>query len=132
MPGFPTNLNTAQITALVQGVQPSADPVNVGNWLVDLTKTALATLISVPAADKATATTAATAAMVAFATDYAPTVNSASIVTKLNANLATIETFITNNPAGASLTAGQTLVVARMLSGLCRYLLNEFNTTGGA
>lgn len=61
-----------------------------------------------------------------------PVANAQTVQTRVQANLATIESFIAANPGGAVLTAAQTLVLARMLAGLCRILLGEFNTVGGS
>jgi hypothetical protein len=59
-------------------------------------------------------------------------VNAATIQQRVAANLTTLETFISNNPAGAVLTAAQVNVVARMLAGLCRLLLQQTGTVGGS
>ena len=58
--------------------------------------------------------------------------NAAAIQTRVKANLTTLESWITAHPTGATLTAAQTLTVAKMLVGLCRLLLQEFDTTGGS
>ena len=44
---------------------------------------------------------------------------------------AALKAWIAANPAGAVLTGPQTLVLARMLNGLCNLLLTEFGTTTG-
>ena len=61
-----------------------------------------------------------------------PKANQQTIQSRIQANLATIESWISANPSGAVLTGPQTLVLAKMLAGLCRLLLNETNTTGGS
>jgi hypothetical protein len=66
------------------------------------------------------------------AADQTTAANAATINQRVQANLATIETFISNNPSGAILTAGQTLTVAKMLAGMCRLLLNQTTTLGGS
>ena len=58
--------------------------------------------------------------------------NQSVITSKVLANLATLETFITNNPNGAVLTAGQTNVLARMIAALTRLVLSDFNSVGGS
>jgi hypothetical protein len=59
--------------------------------------------------------------------------NAAAISVAMQADLTTIENWITaNSPGGATLNAAQTLAVAKMLSGLARYLLGLTTTTGGA
>jgi len=58
--------------------------------------------------------------------------NTGTIQNRLNTNLTTLENWITANPSGAVLTAGQTLVLAKMLVGLTRVLLQEATTTGGS
>ena len=58
--------------------------------------------------------------------------NQQTINQRVQANLTTLETWISNNPSGAVLTGPQTLVLAKMLVGLCRLLLNQTSTTGGA
>lgn len=64
--------------------------------------------------------------------DQTAAANIATITTRVQANLNTLETFIANNPTGAVLTAAQTNVLARVLAGLCRLLLNEANALGGS
>lgn len=61
-----------------------------------------------------------------------PAANQATIQQRVQANLAILETWITNNPTGAVLTAAQTKVLAQMLVGLCRLLLMENQTVGGS
>lgn len=58
--------------------------------------------------------------------------NAATIEANLLAQLAQIETWITGNPAGAVLTAGQTLILAQMMAGITRTLLNLTQTVGGS
>lgn len=58
--------------------------------------------------------------------------NQQTVRAKVQTGLGALETWIANNPNGAVLTATQTLAVIRMLAGLCRLLLGELNTTGGA
>jgi hypothetical protein len=61
-----------------------------------------------------------------------PVANALTIQQRVQANLATLETWISNNPTGAVLTGPQTLVLAKMLVGLCRLLLAENQTVGGS
>lgn len=56
--------------------------------------------------------------------------NLATVQSRLVTGIATIETFILNNPSGAVLTAGQTLAVAKMLAGLGRIVLGLTSTVG--
>jgi hypothetical protein len=58
--------------------------------------------------------------------------NQEVITTRVEANLTTLETWITANPNGAVLTAAQTLVLAKMISALTRLTLDQFTTVGGA
>lgn len=53
-----------------------------------------------------------------------------AIKTALTTYISEIETWISNNPNGATLTASQTLLVARMLDGVCRLLLNMTQSIG--
>lgn len=57
--------------------------------------------------------------------------NQATITQNVLNSQAQIEAWIAANPAGAVLTAGQTLVLAKMLNGLCRILLQQFSATTG-
>lgn len=59
-------------------------------------------------------------------------VNQTTIEQNLEAQLKTIETWITNNPNGAILTAAQTLVLARMIAGLTRGTLGLYDSVGGS
>lgn len=61
-----------------------------------------------------------------------PAANQTTIQQRVQANLTILETWITNNPTGAVLTAAQTKVLAQMLVGLCRLLLQENSTVGGS
>lgn len=56
----------------------------------------------------------------------------ADIAANIQTHLNQIETWIAANPAGAVLTAAQTLWVAQTLAGLCRLLLGLTGTIGGA
>jgi hypothetical protein len=58
--------------------------------------------------------------------------NQYTIEQNLETQLATIETWIANNPTGAIRTAAQTLVLARMLAGLTRAALGLYDSTGGS
>ena len=60
-----------------------------------------------------------------------PAANANTINANVKVNQATIKAWIAANPAGAVLTGPQTLVLARMLNGLCNLLLTEFGTTTG-
>lgn len=64
--------------------------------------------------------------------DQAAATNAQTIQTRLTANLALLETFITNNPNGAVLTAAQTNVLARMLASTTRILLGLTANLGGS
>ena len=55
-----------------------------------------------------------------------------TIQTNLTTRLAVVETWITNNPSGATLNAAQTLVLMRGIAGLIRLLLGQTSTFGGA
>lgn len=57
--------------------------------------------------------------------------NATTITTNLTGAQTTIQNWITANPTGAVLTAAQTLVVARMLNGLCKILLAQYASTTG-
>ena len=59
------------------------------------------------------------------------TANQTTIQQNLAANQAVIQTWITAHPTGATLTAAQTLTVAKMLNALCNLLLAEFGSTSG-
>lgn len=54
------------------------------------------------------------------------------LTANLQAHLAQIETWISNNPAGAVLTAGQTLWLAQSLAGLVRLVTGLTATVGQA
>ena len=71
---------------------------------------------------------AETAAQTAQATLSA---NQTTIQQNLTANQAIIQTWIAAHPTGATLTAAQTLTVAKMLNALCNLLLAEFGSTSG-
>jgi hypothetical protein len=60
-----------------------------------------------------------------------PQANANTINANVKANQATIQAWIAANPAGAVLTGPQTLVLAKMLNGLCNLLLAEFGSTTG-
>jgi len=57
--------------------------------------------------------------------------NAATITANLTSAQTTIQNWIAANPSGAVLTAGQTLVVAKMLNGLTKILLSQFSSTSG-
>jgi len=57
--------------------------------------------------------------------------NATTITANLTNAQATIQAWIAANPSGAVLTAGQTLVVAKMLNGLCKILLSQYSSTSG-
>lgn len=63
------------------------------------------------------------------AADATTATNQQTIRTNVQAKLATIETFIANNPGGATLNAAQTLVLAKLLAGLCRVVLQLNDST---
>jgi len=54
--------------------------------------------------------------------------NQSTTLTQLQADLATIHTWLTNNPNGAVLTAAQTRVLARMLGNLTQYAIGQSST----
>ena len=58
--------------------------------------------------------------------------NAQTIESNILAQIAQIETWIANNPSGAVLTAGQTLILAQMLAGIGRILLGLTSTVGGS
>jgi hypothetical protein len=68
----------------------------------------------------------------AFNNQQAAIADLATIQTNLSSQLTTIETWITNNPSGAVLTAAQTLTVARMLAGLTRIAIAALSSVGGS
>ena len=57
--------------------------------------------------------------------------NALTINSNLLAVQTTLQTWIAANPSGAILTAGQTLVLAKMLNGLCKLLLQQYGSTSG-
>lgn len=61
-----------------------------------------------------------------------PAGNQAVLQQRVSANLATLETWIAANPSGAVLTDAQTLVLAKIVDGIGRLSLAEFNSIGGA
>jgi hypothetical protein len=60
-----------------------------------------------------------------------PAANAGTINANVKANQATIKAWIAANPTGAVLTGPQTLILAKMLNGLCNLLLAEFGSTTG-
>jgi hypothetical protein len=112
--GDPTGLVTVFPSAVVTSTAPAVAPVVIAD------NTGQATLVAVQAA-QAAATTAETTL----------TTNAATITTNVKARQATIQAWIAANPGGAVLTAGQTLVLAQMLNGLCNLLLAEYGSTSG-
>lgn len=54
------------------------------------------------------------------------------IQANLSTHLAQVEAWIIANPAGAILTAAQTLWVAQTLAGLIRLIINQYSTIGQA
>lgn len=61
-----------------------------------------------------------------------PPANQAAINGNLVAQLGQIEAWITANPAGAVLTAGQTLFLAQAIAGLIRLAQGLLSTVGGS
>ena len=59
------------------------------------------------------------------------TTNAATINANILTRQSQIQAWIAANPAGAVLTAGQTLILAQMLIGLCKLLLAQYSTTQG-
>lgn len=57
--------------------------------------------------------------------------NQSTILADISARQSSIQAWITANPGGAVLTAGQTLTLAEMLNGLCDLLLGLFGSTAG-
>lgn len=74
----------------------------------------------------------ATPAEVAEYNAYQVAANQVTIQGNLATHLAQVEGWVAANPAGAVLTAGQTLWLAQSLAGLIRLLLNMTATTGQA
>jgi len=61
-----------------------------------------------------------------------PTVlNANQIRTNVQNAQSQIQAWITANPSGATLTGPQTLVLAKMLNGLCKILLQQYADTTG-
>jgi len=56
--------------------------------------------------------------------------NVSTIQARALADLTTIEAWVNANPSGATLTGPQTLVLAKMLTGLCRLVLGMTSTQG--
>jgi hypothetical protein len=130
MSTLPSTLTTAQLQALINAAP--VNQVSSGNWQMDLTSTVLKMTITVAAASASAAVTAISAVLLLQASDAPDVTNLATILTNLTNQLNTIETWITNNPSGAVLTAAQTLVVARMLAGLTRVAIAALSTVGGS
>jgi hypothetical protein len=61
----------------------------------------------------------------------ASTANQSAITANVQAHQTTLLAWVAANPNGAVLTAAQTLVLAKMLIGLCNLLLDEFGSTTG-
>jgi hypothetical protein len=59
-----------------------------------------------------------------------PVANMLTIQANLLARLAAIEAWVAANPAGAVLTAAQTLALVRIVAGLVRLQLQDLSTTG--
>lgn len=57
--------------------------------------------------------------------------NQATITTNVQTAQAQIAAFIAANPGGATLNGAQTIILARMLNGLCKILLADFASTTG-
>jgi hypothetical protein len=55
--------------------------------------------------------------------------NRTTIINNVANRQAQIQAWIAANPAGAVLTAAQTLALAQMLEGLCRLVLGQFEAT---
>lgn len=76
--------------------------------------------------------TTAIAGLVAQQTaDVTLVANQQTILANVIASQGQIQTFMVNNPSGAVLTAAQTLILAKMLNGVCNLLLGLFNSTAG-
>lgn len=58
-----------------------------------------------------------------------PAANAQTIQANILTRQTQIQAFITANPSGAVLTAAQTLVLAKMLNGLCQLLLQQYGST---
>lgn len=61
----------------------------------------------------------------------AQSVNGNTIRANVLAAQAQIQSFIAANPGGATLNGAQTIVLAKMLNGLCKLLLQDFAATTG-
>lgn len=59
------------------------------------------------------------------------TVNTTTVQQRVDADLATLQTWVANNPSGAVLNAAQTLVVAKMLVGLGKLVRGTLTDTTG-
>lgn len=124
-----------------QGDQTVAAPLGLG-FIFDPSSTAHALIqgagqtVTIPAPVTPSQVNTATAPIIAaeqaqqtaqqgFAT------NAATITTNVQTAQAQIQAFIAGNPGGATLNAAQTLVLAKMLNGLCKILLQQFADTTG-
>lgn len=57
--------------------------------------------------------------------------NAATITANVTAAQTQIQAFIAANPGGATLNGPQTIVLAKMLNGLCKILLQQYGSTTG-
>jgi hypothetical protein len=129
---FPGQANTAaRMTALAASAAPNEipKPVPTTQGLLMLHSSALRQ--DKVYADDGTLTTANYLSDPIYALDL-PVANAQTIQAKLAADLATLETWVTNNPSGAILTAGQTLVLAKGLIGLIRIVSANTASIGQA
>jgi hypothetical protein len=57
--------------------------------------------------------------------------NRATIIANITSAANTVNSWIAANPTGAVLTAGETLVLAQLLNGIFKVLLEDFTSTSG-
>jgi hypothetical protein len=117
---------------LALGVAPAVgDPTNgqVTAWpSVVVTSSALAPVIIADDQGQATPAQVQAAQAAATSAEQALATNAATVRADVLSRQATLKAWMTANPAGAVLTAAQTLVVAEMLDGLCDLLLQLFSS----
>lgn len=117
-------MNPDQLQSALTALVPGSGFICVG----DLTQAGSKVITGMNGATDANVTAAVATASAAFV-NYAT--NAQTIATNVANNLAQVEAWIAANPAGAVLTAAQTLFLAKTLVGLARILLAEFSSTAG-
>lgn len=88
-------------------------------------------VLSAQPANDAGITAALPAAYAQATTNATLAANAATINANILIRQSQIQAWIAANPAGAVLTAGQTLTLAQMLNGLCKLLLGQYSSTSG-